>query len=226
MESYLINPADKILVTVSPALFQPKKLWNQSFSFTGYLRWQAPENVDKSTAVERFCNGEKVPVLTFGSVTFENTRKIMRRFLKNWPEDKKIIIQSGWAQLAIERTNNYIFTIDRISHDQLFQYASVVIHHGGAGTTASVLHAGVPHIVVPHFGDQKFFAKEVRRLGVGISLRLSRWPEELPRAVRIVERSKKRLKKAKKVADTLAQENGSLEAVKTLESLVVESNNT
>ena len=150
----------------------------------------------------------------------------MRRFLKNWPEDKKIIIQSGWAQLAIERTNNYIFTIDRISHDQLFQYASVVIHHGGAGTTASVLHAGVPHIVVPHFGDQKFFAKEVRRLGVGISLRLSRWPEELPRAVRIVERSKKRLKKAKKVADTLAQENGSLEAVKTLESLVVESNNT
>ena len=212
MESYLINPADKILVTVSPALFQPKKLWSKNFSFTGYLRWQAPENGDKNTAVERFCNGEKVPVLTFGSVTFENTRKIMRRFLKNWPEDKKIIIQSGWAQLAIERTNNYIFTIDRISHDQLFQHASVVIHHGGAGTTASVLHAGVPHIVVPHFGDQKFFAKEVRRLGVGISLRL--------------ERSKKRLKKAKKVADTLAQENGSLEAVKTLESLVVESNNT
>ena len=78
-----------------------------------------------------------------------------------------------------------------------------MIHHGGAGTTASVLHAGVPHIIVPHFGDQKFFAGEVRRLGVGISLRLSRWPEELPRAVRIVERSKKRLKKAKK-----AQENG------------------
>ena len=148
---------------------------------------------------KQFCNGEKVPVLTFGSVTFENTRKIMRRFLKNWPKDKKIIIQSGWAQLAIERSNNYIFTIDRISHDQLFQHASVVIHHGGAGTTASVLHAGVPHIIVPHFGDQKFFASEVKRLG--ISLRLSRWPEEL--AVRIVERSKKRL------SDTLAQENGS-----------------
>lgn len=223
MESYLINPADKILVTVSPALFQPKKLWNQHFSFTGYLRWQAPENITKNTSVEKFCNGEKVPVLTFGSVTFENTRKIMRRFLKNWPKDKKIIIQSGWAQLAIERSNNYIFTIDRISHDQLFQYASVVIHHGGAGTTASVLHAGVPHIVVPHFGDQKFFASEVKRLGVGISLRLSRWPEELPRAVRIVERSNKRLKKAKKIADILEQENGSLEAVKTLENLVTES---
>jgi UDP:flavonoid glycosyltransferase YjiC (YdhE family) len=223
MDSYLINPADKILVTVSPTLFQPKKLWNEQFSFTGYLRWQAPECEQQNTAVEAFCNGEKVPVLTFGSVTFENTRKIMRRFLKHWPKDKKIIIQSGWAQLAIERSNNCIFTINKISHDQLFKFASVVIHHGGAGTTASVLHAGVPHIVIPHFGDQVFFAKEVKRLGVGLSLRLSRWPEELPRAVRIVERSKKRLKKARCIADTLEAENGSGEAVKELERLVVES---
>lgn len=223
MESYLINPADRILVTVSPTLFKPKKLWNENFSFTGYLRWQAPEDSLKQSAIERFCHGEKVPVLTFGSVTFENTRKIMRRFLKNWPNDKKIIIQSGWAQLRIERSNSYIFTIGRISHDQLFKYASVVIHHGGAGTTASVLHSGVPHIVIPHFGDQKFFAREVKRLGVGITLRLSRWPEELPRAVRIVERSKKRLKKAKRIADTLETENGSQEAVKELEQLVIES---
>lgn len=223
MDSYLINPADKILVTVSPALFQPKKLWNEQFSFTGYLRWQAPECEQRNTEVETFCNGEKVPVLTFGSVTFENTRKIMRRFLKHWPKDKKIIIQSGWGQLAIERSNNYIFTINKISHDQLFKFASVVIHHGGAGTTASVLHAGVPHIVIPHFGDQVFFASEVKRLGVGLSVRLSRWPEELPRAVRIVERSKKRLKKARRIADILSAENGSQEAVKELERLVIES---
>ena len=32
LESYLIDPADKILVTVSPALFKPKKLWNERFA--------------------------------------------------------------------------------------------------------------------------------------------------------------------------------------------------
>ena len=31
IESYLINPADKILVTVSPKLFEPKKLWDSRF---------------------------------------------------------------------------------------------------------------------------------------------------------------------------------------------------
>ena len=149
-----------------------------------------------------------MPILTFGSVTFENTRKIMRRFLKNWPENKKIIIQTGWAQLTIEQSKKSIFSIDRISHDQLFKFASVVIHHGGAGTTASVLHAGVPQIIIPHIGDQKFFAKEVRRLRVGLSMRLSRWPEQLPRAVRIIERSKRRFKKARAIAEILSKENG------------------
>ena len=67
------------------------------------------------------------------------------------------------------------------------------------------------------------YKRQVRRLGVGISIRLSRWPEELPRAVRVVERSKKRLKKAKKVSDILAQENGSASAVAALEKLVNDS---
>ncbi|MAH08207.1 MAG: hypothetical protein CL961_00885 [Euryarchaeota archaeon] len=219
VESYLIDPADKILVTVSPGLFQPKQTWNDSFTFTGYLRWQAAEDPVKEKALIEFCQGEKVPILTFGSVTFENTRKIMRRFLKNWPENKKIIIQTGWAQLTIEQSKKSIFSIDRISHDQLFKFASVVIHHGGAGTTASVLHAGVPQIIIPHIGDQKFFAKEVRRLRVGLSMRLSRWPEQLPRAVRIIERSKRRFKKARAIAKILSKENGPKNAVIALENL-------
>lgn len=219
VDSYLIDPADLILVTVSADLFSPKIPWSDNFLFTGYLRWQAPENLEVGGLLDTFCNGEKVPVLTFGSVTFENARKIMRRFLKNWPSDKKIIIQSGWAQLSVERYSNHIFTVDRISHDQLFQYASVVIHHGGAGTTASVLSAGVPQIIIPHIGDQKFFGREIKRLGVGLTLRLARWPEDLPRAVRTIERSKKRMKRAQVVSQILANEKGPENAVEALVAL-------
>ena len=219
VDSYLIDPADKILVTVSPNLFSPKIPWDDRFIFTGYLRWQAPEDPEMQKQLEAFCQNEKVPVLTFGSVTFENARKIMRRFLKNWPSDKKIILQSGWAKLSVEKHSKNIFSVERVSHDQLFQFASVVIHHGGAGTTASVLSTGVPQIIIPHIGDQKFFGREVKRIGVGLMLRLSRWPEELPRAVKIIERSKKRLKKARAVAEVIRSENGPEEAVRVLEEL-------
>jgi vancomycin aglycone glucosyltransferase len=218
-ESFALEPADVVLVTVSPALFVPKHLWSERFRFTGYLRWQSPEDAKLNAELDAFCEGERVPILTFGSVTFDEARKVMTRFMRNWPEGKKIIIQSGWAGLTIERPHKSMKRVDRVSHDQLFQYASMVIHHGGAGTTASVLHAGVPNIIIPHIGDQWFFAAEVKRLGVGLEVKRKKWPEDLPKAVRTIEKSKKIQTRAKEVADQLAQEDGPGTAVKILESL-------
>lgn len=219
-KSFALEPADLALVTVSPGLFQPKRLWSDRFVFTGYLRWQSPEDSRLVARLDSFCAGGRVPVLTFGSVTFDEARKVMTRFMKNWPEGKKIIIQSGWAGLTIERPHHGMMRVERVSHDQLFKYASMVIHHGGAGTTASVLHAGVPQIIIPHIGDQWFFASEVKRLGVGLEVKRKRWPEELPRAVRLIEENKKMQARASQIAAHLAEEDGPKNAVMALERLV------
>lgn len=44
---------------------------------------------------------------------------------------------------------------------------AAVVHHGGAGTTASALRSGVPSLVCPFFGDQPYWADRVHSLGVG-----------------------------------------------------------
>ncbi|MFN8418241.1 MAG: hypothetical protein U0528_03190 [Anaerolineae bacterium] len=44
---------------------------------------------------------------------------------------------------------------------------AAVVHHGGAGTTAAGLRAGVPSIIVPFFGDQPFWGQRTAALGVG-----------------------------------------------------------
>ncbi len=225
-EHFVLEPADRIIVTVSRALFEPKRLWSERFRFTGYLRWQSPEDPALNEALDRFCQGERVPILTFGSVTFDEARKIMTRFMRNWPEGKKIIIQSGWAGLTIERPRAGMHCVGRVSHDQLFQYGSMVIHHGGAGTTASVLHAGVPQIVIPHIGDQWFFASEVKRLGVGLEVRRSGWPEDLPKAVRRVERQAKMARRAAAIAERLKAEDGPGNAVRELEGLWSQSHHS
>jgi vancomycin aglycone glucosyltransferase len=219
-ESFALEPADLALVTVSQQLCQPRHLWSERFKFTGHLRWQSPEDPQLSAGLDAFCAGERVPVLTFGSVTFDEARKVMTRFMRNWPEGKKIIIQSGWAGLTIERPHAAMLRVDRVSHDQLFQYASMVIHHGGAGTTASVLHAGIPNIIIPHIGDQWFFASEVKRLGVGLEVKRRKWPEDLPKAVRTVEKSQKMQARAREVAALLAKEDGPAAAVAALEALL------
>ena len=160
-----------------------------------------------------------MPILTFGSVTFDEARKVMTRFMRNWPPGKKIIIQSGWAGLTIERPRPEMLCVGTVSHDQLFNYGSMVIHHGGAGTTASVLHAGIPNIIIPHIGDQWFFASEVKRLGVGLEL-------SAPSGRKICQRRCARLRKAtrspraRRVAELLAREDGPAGAVAELEALV------
>ena len=216
---FLLEPADRVIVTVSPGLFEPKVMWSDRFVFSGYLRWQSPEDPALDAELEEFCGGEKVPILTFGSVNFNESRKIMARFIRCWPKGKKLILQSGWADLKIERPRPEIKRVGKVSHDQLFRHGSMVIHHGGAGTTASVLHAGLPHIVIPHIGDQWFFAGEMRRLGVGLELKCGKWPEGLPKAVRTVEKSNKMPRRAQALAELLAGEDGPAAAVRLIEEL-------
>jgi vancomycin aglycone glucosyltransferase len=107
-----------------------------------------------------------------------------------------------------------------MSHDQLFRHASCVIHHGGAGTTASVLSAGRPHIIIPHIADQHFWGAEMERLGVGRVLKKQHWPEKLPLRVVEMEQKVHYRERAIEVQTILDKEDGPGNAVRMLEAFV------
>jgi len=190
------------------------------FCFSGYLRHQPPEDPVLAARLDAFCAEGKVPVLTFGSVVSDNSPAQFRTFLSNWPRGQQLIVQAGWAEFTVPEDRPEILGLGKTNHDLLFRYASVVMHHGGAGTTGTVLHAGVPHLVVPHIADQFFWAKEVRRLGVGLSISSKHWPRQAPQAIKGIVQNKAYREKAEKVAATLAQENGGAEAVSQLKHLI------
>lgn len=54
-----------------------------------------------------------------------------------------------------------------VPYDWLFPRVAAVVHHGGAGTTAEAMRAGVPSVVIPTVPDQSFWAWRVSSLGVG-----------------------------------------------------------
>jgi len=60
-------------------------------------------------------------------------------------------------------------------HSQLFPRAAAVIGHGGIGTTAQAIRAGVPQLVCPIFGDQFDNAARIMRAGLGLSLAKRRY---------------------------------------------------
>lgn len=224
VRGFFSEPADRVLVGVSDRIMRPTgAVIDPRFRFTGYCRWQSPADAGLDAELAAFCANDKVPVLTFGSMVYENPGAVMERFLRAWPRNRKIIVQRGWAQFPALAEDGHIKVIGKVSHDQLFRHASAIIHHGGAGTTASALHAGKPQIVVPHLGDQFFFGSEVERLGCGIRLpHRRRWPEQMLDTLDRLFTNPAHAINASRVQSVLLSENGPARAIEELERYVEE----
>ncbi|MCP1372846.1 glycosyltransferase [Dyella lutea] len=68
-----------------------------------------------------------------------------------------------------------IACVEYAPHAAVFPQAAAVVHHGGVGTSAEALHAGVPSLVVPHGFDQHDNAARLQRLGVAGVLAATRY---------------------------------------------------
>ncbi len=77
------------------------------------------------------------------------------------------IVLSGWAGLGAGDVPDHVKVVHDVPHDWLFPRCAAVVHHGGAGTTAAGLRAGVPSVIAPYFADQPFWGRRVHALGVG-----------------------------------------------------------
>lgn len=220
VKDFFSKPAELVMVGVSPALMRPPFWLHPRFRFVGYCRWQSPTSETMERELVAFTGGQSVPIVTFGSMVYTQPAEWMQRFLAAWPRDRKIVIQRGWSGFEVPAGNDHVMLVGLVSHEQLFRHASVVVHHGGAGTTASVLAAGRPHVIVPHIADQNFFAFEIRRLGCGVKLAKTRWPERLVAAIARVENDAGMLAAAHQARQRMGEEVGPLAAVQEMEAFV------
>lgn len=112
-----------------------------------------------------------------------------------------------------------MFAVEKVEHDWLFERCSAVVHHGGAGTTAAALRAGVPSVVVPHMMDQYAWGRAVHELGAG--------PRPIPRrklsmeglreAVKAASTNTGMRERAAEVGGRIREEHGIANAVEAFE---------
>ena len=78
------------------------------------------------------------------------------------------MIGLGWTNNSFSGViPDNIFLIENIPFTWLFPQMKLVVHHGGAGTTAAGLIAGKPTIIIPHISDQPAWGQRIYELGVG-----------------------------------------------------------
>jgi len=128
------------------------------------------------------------------------------------------ILATGWGGMSkIDSLPKDIFILESAPHSWLFPQMAAVVHHGGAGTTAAGLRAGVPGVVIPFSNDQFAWGRRAYELGVGSKPipRKTLTAEKLADAIRFV--LTKEIKDAAKVLGAKIQsENGALAAAKII----------
>lgn len=126
------------------------------------------------------------------------------------------ILATGWQGSSDEPLPENIFTLESAPHSWLFPRMAAVVHHGGAGTTAAGLRAGVPSVILPHGLDQPAWARRVRELGVGTSLPHKHLTaEKLAGAIELVLKSDVR-DAAKALGAKIQAENGAEKAARII----------
>jgi vancomycin aglycone glucosyltransferase len=90
----------------------------------------------------------------------------------------RILVSIGWAGLDLIDDGPDCMAVGDVSHEVLFPRVAAVVHHGGAGTTATAARAGVPQVITPMFGDQFYWACRIVELGLGATTSYSNMTEE------------------------------------------------
>lgn len=172
----------------SPAVLAKPADWGEDVHITGYWFLDAEAEWNPPADLVNFLEQGPPPVfIGFGSMAQRKPQETAEIILQALAHTKQRgVIQSGWANLrrgevpsprsspvSSPGPDDVIF-IDSIPHTWLFPRMAAVVHHGGAGTTAAGLRAGVPSVIIPFFGDQPFWGRRVQELGVG--------PAPIPRA--------------------------------------------
>lgn len=79
---------------------------------------------------------------------------------------QRAILHTGWAGLGGELPG-YIYPLTYAPYDWLFPRTSMVVHHGGSGTTGFGFHSGVPSLICPFVFDQYEWGARAFEMGVG-----------------------------------------------------------
>jgi sterol 3beta-glucosyltransferase len=145
----------------------PPADWPEAFHTTGYWfleedHWEPPAEL------VAFLDAGEAPVcIGFGSMTGRDPSAFARLLCDAVSRTgRRAILLSGWGGIGDAALPPNVLRLDAAPHAWLYPRTAAVVHHGGAGTTAAALRAGVPMVVVPHLGDQPYWGQRMHALGV------------------------------------------------------------
>jgi UDP:flavonoid glycosyltransferase YjiC (YdhE family) len=221
---YKIFQKDRlVLYGFSPSVIPRPNDWDDSIVVTGYWFLSHSRTWSAEPELLEFLERGDAPVyIGFGSMVDEKSSIITKAIVNALRVCKKrAVLLSGWGGIKAgdaDVLSEDIYTVQSVPHDWLFPRTSGIIHHGGAGTTASSLRAGVTTCITPFFDDQPFWGRRVSKLQVGPPAVLHKklTQEKLVSIIQLLTETTKYKKNARIMGEKIRKENGVKKAVNAI----------
>lgn len=162
------------LAMFSPALGAPQTDWPARTQQTGFVFYNGA--LVMPPELDAFLDGGAPPVVfTLGSSAVNAAGRFYEESAAAARElgVRAVLMTGGVADNERVDASPDLLLVPLAPHQLLFPRASVIVHHGGVGTTGQGLRSGRPTLVVPHAHDQADNADRVARLGVSRTIRAS-----------------------------------------------------
>ncbi|MBD2436366.1 glycosyltransferase family 1 protein [Nostoc sp. FACHB-110] len=194
--------------------------WPEWVYLTGYWFIDQADDYTPCEELREFLRQKPTPIsIGFGSMAMRNPEKVTNSILKALEKThQRGIILSGWGNVGTTdevKDSSRAFVINSVPHDWLLPQVLANVHHGGAGTSAAVLRAAIPSIVMPFFADQPIWAEKLAQLGVTPQpIPFKEFSEEaLAAAIEIALNDSRMRSQAKELGEKIRSEDGVANAV-------------
>ncbi len=216
------GPSPQRVLGFFPDWFGPIQDGGPTFRHAGFVLFDDASGRQTPEPLTRFFDAGPPPVLfSFGSAMrngrpyFEAAAEACRRL-----NVRGVLLGKSGEQIPPTLPPDVVHA-DYAPFSEVFPRAACVVHHGGVGTSAQAMRAGVPQLVMPMAYDQADNAARMKRLGVSRTLFPKRFTG--PRVAEVLKellRDEGVKQTARQVCDRLRNDDGVATACTLVEELI------
>ena len=147
--------------------------WGGQRPFVGTLTLELAAAADDD-AMSWIAAGTPPICFGFGSIPVESPADMIAMIAGACAQvGERALVCAGWTDFSDVPEFDHVKVVGAVNYATVFPSCRAVVHHGGAGTTAAGLRAGVPTVILWMADVQVIWGSAVKRLKVGTSRRFS-----------------------------------------------------
>ncbi|KUH75779.1 hypothetical protein AU184_15450 [Mycolicibacterium novocastrense] len=154
-----------------PGLATEWAKFNGQRPFVGALTMELTTDADDEVA-SWIADGTPPICFAFGSMSAASPAETLEMISAACEQlGERALICAGWTDFG-DVYPDHVKVVGAVNYSAAFSACRAVVHHGGSGTTAASLRAGVPSLILWTLIDQQLWGAMAKRLKVGRSRRL------------------------------------------------------